>query len=168
MDLPRRLLKQGEEWRARAASDGCSKANSAATCCLVVPECAGRSTRPPTLFRRDMGSVAWPAGAFTAPPSSRSPRCLPWSSRTCCPCRLTLPPVSGGAAAGPSRRLCGKCQGLLRRPARIRWPPALGTLDAREVRLFNDRWEPVQLHRRLEPGQFSKVLALAAARHPAS
>jgi transposase len=32
--------------------------------------------------------------------------------------------------------------------------------DAREIRLFNERWEQVQLHRRLEPGQFSKVLGI--------
>lgn len=35
----------------------------------------------------------------------------------------------------------------------VRW-------DAREVRLFNARWQQVQLHRRLEPGQFSKVLGI--------
>ena len=32
--------------------------------------------------------------------------------------------------------------------------------DGREVRLFNERWEQIALHRRLEPGQFSKVLGL--------
>ena len=35
----------------------------------------------------------------------------------------------------------------------VRW-------DAREVRVFNARWEQVQIHRRLEPGQFSKVLGI--------
>jgi hypothetical protein len=35
----------------------------------------------------------------------------------------------------------------------VRW-------DTREVRIFNARWEQVQVHRRLEPGQFSKVLGL--------
>jgi hypothetical protein len=32
--------------------------------------------------------------------------------------------------------------------------------DQREVRLFNQRWEQIQIHRRLEPGQFSKVLGI--------
>jgi len=32
--------------------------------------------------------------------------------------------------------------------------------DQREVRLFNQRWEQIQMHRRLEPGQFSKVLGI--------
>jgi len=32
--------------------------------------------------------------------------------------------------------------------------------DLREVRLFNLRWEQLQIHRRLEPGQFSKVLGI--------
>lgn len=32
--------------------------------------------------------------------------------------------------------------------------------DDREVRLFNQRWEQIQIHRRLEPGQFSKVLGI--------
>ena len=32
--------------------------------------------------------------------------------------------------------------------------------DQREVRLFNARWEPVQVHRHLEPGQFSKALGI--------
>ena len=35
----------------------------------------------------------------------------------------------------------------------VRW-------DAREVRVFNLRWEQLQIHRRLEPGQFSKVLGI--------
>jgi hypothetical protein len=35
----------------------------------------------------------------------------------------------------------------------VRW-------DQREVRLFNGRWEQIQIHRRLEPGQFSKVLGI--------
>ncbi|HEX2697333.1 MAG TPA: IS21 family transposase [Anaerolineales bacterium] len=39
------------------------------------------------------------------------------------------------------------------RPVWVRW-------DAREVRLFNQRWEQIQLHRRLEPGRFSKVLGI--------
>ncbi len=32
--------------------------------------------------------------------------------------------------------------------------------DGREVRLFNQRWEQIQIHRRLEPGQFSRVLSI--------
>ncbi len=32
--------------------------------------------------------------------------------------------------------------------------------DQREVRLFNQRWEQIQIHRRLEPGQFSKALGI--------
>ena len=32
--------------------------------------------------------------------------------------------------------------------------------DQREVRLFNQRWEQIQIHRRLGPGQFSKVLGI--------
>ena len=32
--------------------------------------------------------------------------------------------------------------------------------DLREVRVFNHRWEQIQIHRRLEPGQFSKVLGI--------
>jgi len=32
--------------------------------------------------------------------------------------------------------------------------------DLREVRLFNLRWEQLQIHLRLEPGQFSKVLGI--------
>jgi transposase len=32
--------------------------------------------------------------------------------------------------------------------------------DQREVRIFNQRWEQIQLHRRLEPGRFSKVLGI--------
>jgi transposase len=35
----------------------------------------------------------------------------------------------------------------------VRW-------DAREVRIFNQRWEQIQFHRRLEPGRFSKVLGI--------
>jgi transposase len=35
----------------------------------------------------------------------------------------------------------------------VRW-------DAREVRIFNHRWEQIQLHRRIEPGRFSKVLGI--------
>jgi transposase len=35
----------------------------------------------------------------------------------------------------------------------VRW-------DQREVRLFNERGEQIQIHRRLEPGQFSKVLGI--------
>ena len=38
--------------------------------------------------------------------------------------------------------------------------------DQREVRLFNARWEQIQIHRRLEPGQFSKVLGIGGAREP--
>jgi len=32
--------------------------------------------------------------------------------------------------------------------------------DQREVRLFNLRWQQIQMHRRLEPGKFSKVLGI--------
>lgn len=32
--------------------------------------------------------------------------------------------------------------------------------DAREVRVYNERWEQIQIHRRLEPGAFSKVLGI--------
>jgi len=35
----------------------------------------------------------------------------------------------------------------------VRW-------DSREVRLFNERWEQIALHRRLEPGRFSECLGL--------
>jgi len=35
----------------------------------------------------------------------------------------------------------------------VRW-------DAREVRIFNARWEQLRLHVRLEPGRFSKVLGI--------
>jgi transposase len=35
----------------------------------------------------------------------------------------------------------------------VRW-------DAREVRVFNARWQQIHLHRRLEPGRFSKVLGI--------
>jgi len=57
-------------------------------------------------------------------------------------------------------QLRGSGQGLLCRAAEyigqqiwVRW-------DQREVRLFNARWEQIQIHRRLEPGQFSKVLGI--------
>jgi len=36
--------------------------------------------------------------------------------------------------------------------------------DQREVRLFNERWEHIQIHRRLEPGQFSKVLGIGGGK----
>ena len=39
----------------------------------------------------------------------------------------------------------------------VRW-------DLREVRIFNARWEQIQIHRRLEPGQFSKVLGIGGGR----
>jgi transposase len=32
--------------------------------------------------------------------------------------------------------------------------------DTREVRVFNQRWEQIALHRRLEPGQFTRTLGL--------
>jgi len=35
----------------------------------------------------------------------------------------------------------------------VRW-------DTRAVRVFNARWQQVQVHRRLEPGRFSKVLGI--------
>lgn len=35
----------------------------------------------------------------------------------------------------------------------VRW-------DQREVRIFNQRWEQIQVHRRIEPGRFSKVLGI--------
>jgi transposase len=35
----------------------------------------------------------------------------------------------------------------------VRW-------DQREVRIFNGRWEQIQVHRRLEPGQYSQVLGI--------
>jgi hypothetical protein len=35
----------------------------------------------------------------------------------------------------------------------VRW-------DQREVRIFNGRWEQIQVHRRLEPGQYSHVLGI--------
>lgn len=35
----------------------------------------------------------------------------------------------------------------------VRW-------DQRQVRIFNERWEQVQVHRRLEPGQFSRALGI--------
>ena len=36
--------------------------------------------------------------------------------------------------------------------------------DAREVRLFNDRWQQLQLYRRLEPGKFSGTLGIGGGR----
>jgi transposase len=41
----------------------------------------------------------------------------------------------------------------------VRW-------DGREVRILNPRWEQIKLHRRLEPGQFDKVLGLGGGRGP--
>ena len=38
--------------------------------------------------------------------------------------------------------------------------------DTREVRLFNERWEQIGLHRRLERGQFSECLGLGGGRGP--
>src|SRR5437899_4821751 len=35
----------------------------------------------------------------------------------------------------------------------VRW-------DQREVRVFNGRWEQIQIHRRLEPGRYSQVLGI--------
>src|SRR5204863_502308 len=32
--------------------------------------------------------------------------------------------------------------------------------DQREVRIFNERWQQIQIHRRLEPGKFSEVLGI--------
>lgn len=39
----------------------------------------------------------------------------------------------------------------------VRW-------DQREVRIFNLRWQQLQLHRRLSPGQFSKVLGIGGGK----
>jgi transposase len=36
--------------------------------------------------------------------------------------------------------------------------------DAREVRLFNERWQQLQLYRRLEPGKFSETLGAGGGR----
>ncbi len=41
----------------------------------------------------------------------------------------------------------------IRQQVWVRW-------DQREVRIFNGRWEQLQIHRRLEPGQFSKALGI--------
>jgi len=41
----------------------------------------------------------------------------------------------------------------------VRW-------DAREVRVFNPRWEPVVLHARLEPGRFTTCLGLGGGQGP--
>src|SRR6266851_2154726 len=41
----------------------------------------------------------------------------------------------------------------IRQQVWVRW-------DQREVRIFNGRWEQIQIHRRLEPGQFSKALGI--------
>lgn len=41
----------------------------------------------------------------------------------------------------------------------VRW-------DSREVRVFNQRWEQIKLHRHLEPGQFDKVLGLGGGDGP--
>jgi hypothetical protein len=41
----------------------------------------------------------------------------------------------------------------------VRW-------DTREVRIFNERWDQVALHRRLEPGQFSQALGLGGGHGP--
>jgi transposase len=38
--------------------------------------------------------------------------------------------------------------------------PVWARWDGREVRIFNRRWEQLCLHRRLQPGQFSKVLGI--------
>lgn len=38
--------------------------------------------------------------------------------------------------------------------------------DGREVRLFNERWEQIALHRRLEPGRFSDCLGLGGGSGP--
>ena len=39
----------------------------------------------------------------------------------------------------------------------VRW-------DSREVRLFNERMEPIRVHRRLEPGRFSDPLGIGGSR----
>ena len=41
----------------------------------------------------------------------------------------------------------------------VRW-------DSREVRIFNQRWEQINLHAHLQPGQFDKVLGLAGGDGP--
>ncbi len=41
----------------------------------------------------------------------------------------------------------------------VRW-------DGREVRIFNQRWQQIQLHARLQPGQFDKVLGLGGGHGP--
>jgi transposase len=41
----------------------------------------------------------------------------------------------------------------------VRW-------DSREVRVFNQRWEQLRLHARLQPGQFDKVLGLGGGHGP--
>jgi hypothetical protein len=41
----------------------------------------------------------------------------------------------------------------------VRW-------DGRQVRVFNERWEQIQIHRRLEPGQFSQCLGLGGGHGP--
>lgn len=41
----------------------------------------------------------------------------------------------------------------------VRW-------DSREVRIFNQRWDQIRLHARLEPGQFDKVLGLGGGHGP--
>lgn len=41
----------------------------------------------------------------------------------------------------------------------VRW-------DGRQVRIFNERWEQIHLHRRLEPGQFSECLGLGGGQGP--
>jgi len=38
--------------------------------------------------------------------------------------------------------------------------------DSREVRLFNQRWEQIKLHARLQPGQFDQVLGLGGGEGP--
>ena len=43
----------------------------------------------------------------------------------------------------------------------VRW-------DARVVRIFNERMEQVQMHTRLEPGKFSRVLGCSGMSHPVS
>lgn len=41
----------------------------------------------------------------------------------------------------------------------VRW-------DSREVRIYNQRWEQIKLHARLQPGQFDKVLGLGGGHGP--
>ncbi len=38
--------------------------------------------------------------------------------------------------------------------------------DSREVRIFNQRWEQIKLHARLQPGQFDQVLGLGGGEGP--